>query len=189
MRLPRITHEAGLAYTPDEIEWVYALGPKSSMTFPPSWFNSDGIHPVRVYGAGDLALAYLLECDSVAKTKIFVARAVVWPEKKICSSIYGEEKNMLAYLLLMSGYSLGALYGARLRKVQLANGGYVIPFIDPTPAMPAPHVTPSKNCLVIVPPNYEDGRVYSAMTHSGNTKEEDGQSRIVQTFYKDALMV
>lgn len=120
-----------LAMTPDEIEAVYTMGepnvydqhsPTSCMSYAARRFSSS-IHPTRVYGAGDLGVAYLLKGDRCT------ARALVWPAKKIYSRIYGDEER-LAALLREAGYSDSSnLAGARLLKIQ-HRGQYVMPYID-----------------------------------------------------------
>jgi len=74
------------AQTPDEIEWVYEYGPDSCMSGPASGFASP-VHPARVYGAGDLAIAYLqLKSDEDAKP---IARALVRPPQGSAPGYYG----------------------------------------------------------------------------------------------------
>lgn len=63
------------AQTPDEIVEVYAEGPSSCM---------HGSDCVAVYGAGDLAVAYLKRKED---DKI-IARALCWPEKKTFGRVY-----------------------------------------------------------------------------------------------------
>ena len=50
--------EVKFAHTPDEIERVYREGPNSCMAYSIDEYAAD-IHPTRVYGAGDLAIAYI----------------------------------------------------------------------------------------------------------------------------------
>jgi len=110
------------ATTPDEIEDVYVRGPRSCMSGDASRFDSR-IHPARVYGAGDLAVAYL----TVEGTQI-TARAVCWPEKKIYGRIYGDEAR-LAHALDAAGYVDGDLIGAKLLRIE-EHGRVVCPYID-----------------------------------------------------------
>lgn len=126
-----VEHAFKLAMTPDEIEAAYTHGepniydqhsPTSCMSYVARRFSSS-IHPTRVYGAGDLGVAYLLKGDRCT------ARALVWPAKKIYSRIYGDEER-LAALLREAGYSDSSnLAGARLLKIQ-HRGQYVMPYID-----------------------------------------------------------
>jgi len=73
------------AKTPDEIEEVYSMdaGFQSCMQHRRSHW-SHGKHPVRAYGAGDLAIAY------IERDNFLMARALVWPEKKKVGRVYGE---------------------------------------------------------------------------------------------------
>lgn len=108
---------------PAVIQKVYEHGPTSCMSKPVSYFCSGSIHPVRVYGKpGDLALAYFGPEDGAR------ARAIVWPEKKIYSRIYGSEHVMLS-LLKDAGYVYGSLAGARIRAIS-HDGQYVMPYVD-----------------------------------------------------------
>lgn len=118
--------EAGLhfASTPEDIVHVYANGPSSCM---------HGESYVRVYGAGDLAVAYLVEDEQI------IARALCWPEKKVFGRIYPETCNPKGQALFdrlkAEGYSShqqvsGAFNGARMLKIELDYGGYVMPYLD-----------------------------------------------------------
>src|SRR5208337_4310007 len=116
-----------------EIEDVYVRGPSSCMSDNESHYDS-GMHPVRVYGAGDLAVVYIEGKDSDGDTQI-IARALVWPARRTASQIYptpdawqedftcrAEAENAKAELtarLRKLGYALpgehrGGLNGARL---------------------------------------------------------------------------
>lgn len=65
------------ASTPEEIVEVYRAGPHSCIAdFPPE------VHPARVYGAGDLAVAWL---GDGARTW---ARALVWPARRVYGRVY-----------------------------------------------------------------------------------------------------
>jgi hypothetical protein len=108
------------ATTPADIEAVYTGGPRSCM---------DGEHghadSTRVYGAGDLAVAYLGEQDHAT------ARSVVWPDKKVYNTIYGDEPR-LGPALRSLGYkhaSGGDFEGARLLYIEKC-GGIVAPYFD-----------------------------------------------------------
>ena len=125
------------ATTPDEIEWVYENGPESCMTnayhaADDEEFNSS-IHPVRVYGAGDLAVAYTKNKDSDFVSE----RALCWPEKKIFGRIYGDGSCRLYNALIEEGYRRADYddwNGARLLRVveEDCEGDYhfVCPYID-----------------------------------------------------------
>lgn len=121
------TGELHLATTREDIRWVYENGPNSCMSHRISDYATNGIHPCEVYAAGDLAIAY------IKSEKRVTARAVVWPDKKIASRIYGDYHRLSA-LLETVGYNLcpwdNEWYGARLLKIRAANAGYVAPYTD-----------------------------------------------------------
>jgi hypothetical protein len=98
---------------PDEIERVYDGGPNSCMR---------GESCVRVYAGPDLALAYTGEIDNAS------GRCVVWPEKKIYSTIYGD-CTRLQMLLADRGYTRGSIRGARVRRIE-SDYGFVMPYVD-----------------------------------------------------------
>ena len=127
------------AKTPEEIAFVYtnydskydSLG-TSCMRGTFSRFRE---HPTSVYGAGDLAIAYM--ADDKNRT---IARALVYPEKKIYGRVYGS--STIHDLLKIRGYKKNNYYGetswseslsfsgARLRKVKLHGTSYLMPYID-----------------------------------------------------------
>ena len=81
------------ASSPDDIFDVYARGPQSCMK---------GFEAVKVYGAGDLAIAYLevedfttLHHQNDPVEKKVVARALCWPEKRVYSRIYPSQSNWM----------------------------------------------------------------------------------------------
>jgi hypothetical protein len=110
------------AHTADEIEEIYTSGPRSCMSESASQYSSPE-HPVRVYAAGDLALAYVRRDGEIS------GRALVWPANMVHSRIYGDCDRMAA-ALTAAGYSLGSLEGARLRRVKLDDNAFVCPYID-----------------------------------------------------------
>lgn len=114
------------AHTADDFERVYTSGPRSCMSHPVANFSSP-IHPVRVYAAGDLVLAYLANKDEDGEEHI-TARAVCWPKHKIFSRIYGDE-DKLSNLLRAEGYHDGSLDGARMLRVE-HRGALVVPYVD-----------------------------------------------------------
>lgn len=116
-----LSTELQYARTPDEIQHVYENGPSSCMGHPVSKFASD-IHPTRIYGAGDLAVAY------ITRGKRITARCVVWPDKKQFTRVYGDEERINP-LLNAAGYHNGQLQGARLLKIPQGNG-FVMPYLD-----------------------------------------------------------
>lgn len=115
-------NEVRFATTPDDIERVYLNGPTSCMSHSLDEYSCS-VHPVRVYGAGDCAVAYLERRDHVT------ARSVCWPEKKIYTRIYGDEIR-LEPLLKKLGYRKGSLNRARLLKIEDRPGRYVCPYVD-----------------------------------------------------------
>ena len=106
----------------DEIEQVYRYGPRSCMAGSAYDFDTDGIHPARVYAGPDLALAYIGEPTDAS------ARCVVWPEKKVYSTIYGDVSRM-SRMLESLGYEEGGLRGARVRLIE-CDYGVVMPYVD-----------------------------------------------------------
>jgi hypothetical protein len=105
----------------DEIEDVYVGGPGSCMAHDASDFESF-CHPVRVYAGPDTALAYIGAREDAR------ARSVVWPERKIHTSIYGDVSR-LRLLLEAAGYTEGGLNGARIRRI-VDGDSFVVPYID-----------------------------------------------------------
>lgn len=111
------------AATPEDIERVYVNGPRSCMSGEDEFDSS--IHPTRVYGAGDLQVAYL----TVNNDQI-TARALVWPEKKVWGRMYGDE-HRLTHALRQLGYDEGSLVGAKLLRVTEGCGDEIVcPYID-----------------------------------------------------------
>lgn len=123
------------ATTPDEIEQVYLTGPSSCMSYETRHYSSD-VHPTRVYGAGDLAIAYLSEGDSV------IARSLCWPEKKVFGRVYPTARDEAERLIQMrlhdalmsAGYeSLAVKYngfdGAKLLRIE-DGCKVVMPYLD-----------------------------------------------------------
>lgn len=118
--------EVQFAKTPDEIEEVYLEGPSSCMAHSAGHYYGP-CHPVRAYGAGDLAIAYIVRDDNIT------GRALVWPEKKVYSRLYGDEIR-LKHALELLGYhededETGFL-GARLLSIDAGRYGLVIPYMD-----------------------------------------------------------
>lgn len=95
----------------DSFENVYQTGPHSCMQYPNTHSRTHcGVHPVRVYAAGDLAIAYMRRGGSIT------ARSVVWPDKKTYSRIYGDVQR-LRVMLEKEGYKPQAPYGAKLTRI------------------------------------------------------------------------
>lgn len=125
--------EFKIAMTPDEIEHVYRNGPDSCMSYGLSSFDSD-IHPVRIYGAGDLGVAYLERQGRIT------SRVLCWPEKKKYSRIYGDSVRLSAelhergYIQQVDKYSSSSAFtGARLLKIEqrrFRRNNFVVPYVD-----------------------------------------------------------
>lgn len=141
------TNDIHFASTPDEIEEVYTSGPNSCMSCKAGDYDSS-CHPVRVYGAGDLSVAYLEQDEKIT------ARALVWQEKKVFGRIYGDESRLMPKLLEL-GYSSryhdagpncskATFEGARLIRIP-ADPGFVMPYLD----NPTQRVTDSGKFLII----------------------------------------
>lgn len=117
-----------IATDPDTIQWVYENGPPSCMSRPASSYTATGgIHPTRAYGNSDLAIAYV---NSSKGTPI--ARSVVYPEKMIYGSIYGEEA-LLEPLLWEAGYEqpdCKSFKGAKLTRIEGRRGYTICPYLD-----------------------------------------------------------
>lgn len=121
-------HELHFAKTPDEIEHVYVNGPRSCMAGAADSYDSR-VHPVRVYGAGDLAVAYLKNDDAIT------ARALCWPEKLVYGRVYGDDHRLCA-ALAEAGYRADhhRLHGARMLRIE--EGSYLVaPYIDGCPGI------------------------------------------------------
>lgn len=113
---------------PDEIERVYTNGPQSCMSGDASrWGGKLIMHPARPYGNADLALAYMTN-----KVGRCVARAIVWPEKKVFVKSYGDPR--LYEGLCRLGYQVGGqwcFHGAKIRRIQNGRKDQVVcPHID-----------------------------------------------------------
>lgn len=118
------------AKTPEEIEWVYTNGPSSCMSHTRDEYDTRGkMHPVGVFGAGDLEVAHIKRNGRVT------ARALVWPEKKVWTRIYGDHTRIQG-LLVAQGYKAGGSFcldGAKLNLVKHGSrwdNGIVAPYVD-----------------------------------------------------------
>ena len=114
-------HALKITQDADEIEDVYVGGPASCMAHSACDFESR-CHPVRVYAGPDTAVAYIGSREDAS------ARSVVWPERKIYTSIYGDVSR-LRLLLEEAGYQEGGLNGARVRRIEDGDD-LVVPYID-----------------------------------------------------------
>ena len=133
-----------IAMTPSRIETVYRRGPSSCMSKDIRYYNTD-IHPTRIYGAGDLGVAFCWRGGRIT------ARALVWPERKVFGRIYGDERR-LEGVLRESGYMNLSEHrdhirndprfndtltwrdwgfnGARLLRIEEFGGHIVAPYMD-----------------------------------------------------------
>jgi hypothetical protein len=109
---------------PDKIEEVYTNGPRSCMAHDADEYRGH-CHPVRAYGhSPDLQLAF------IGTEERWTGRCIVWPDKKLYSTPYGDCSRM-RLLLDNAGYEHGSLSGARLKPLHDDNGnGYIMPYVD-----------------------------------------------------------
>jgi hypothetical protein len=166
------------AWTPDEIENAYLEcdDEKSCMGHDESHYDSH-CHPVRVYGAGDLAVAYLqrdLGDDEDDEAQRIYARVLVWPEKKLYGRFYGSNPGPLRFLLKQEGYSDcwrersgDGFQGARLLAIETERG-YVMPYIDGLNRVSLTY-REGKDCFVIS----RDGN-FAATTQDGVLETDAG---------------
>lgn len=123
-------NEVHFVSSADDFERVYTNGPSSCMAHDASDYSSD-FHPVRVYAAGDLELAYLASRDLADDEFRASARCLVWPARKLYGRIYGDETRLAAALANL-GYTSESLRGAKLLKVESDDhpGRYILPYVD-----------------------------------------------------------
>lgn len=141
--------ELRFANTPEEIVHVYMNGPSSCMD--KRHFEDADENPTRVYGAGDLAIAYLVLPEGKNGGDWIFARALCWPAKKVFGRVYPTNYNYradgfstqtecdeAATLLFnkmkeadytSSGECGGAFNGAKILRVE-TDEGYVMPYLD-----------------------------------------------------------
>ena len=132
----KVRKDTGQHVDPDDIVRIYTApgAPSSCMSHSKGAFDTDEYHPVYVYGAGDLALAYLERRGKI------IARALCWPEKKVVGRRYGDIDRLQDRLVAegwqldsndssASGRGSGLLDGARLLRIQDGDC-YVMPYID-----------------------------------------------------------
>lgn len=114
------------AETEEDIIGVYERpGPSSCMK---------DMDCVRVYAAGDLQVAYLVDEDD---EDVVAARALCWPAKEVFGRFYpedGEGETLFAALRAKGWTSIredsSAFEGARLLKEEGDDGGWVMPYLD-----------------------------------------------------------
>jgi hypothetical protein len=128
------------AHTPEEITEVYTNYHPSYSAVANSCmryrFRELPCHPVSVYGAGDLAIAYFTNNGKTTH------RALCWPAKKIYSRMYAPDDKLHVALKSLGyvksryypGHRNGASFaGARLLKIEsIHHNTYVMPYIDET---------------------------------------------------------
>jgi hypothetical protein len=124
------------AHTADEIEHVYTHGPQSCMAHDARYYDSP-FHPVRVYGAGDLAIAYLADPDDPSRN---IARTLCRPSHKVFGRLYPTENPDLQEALRAALVALGyqpcqlnnGMDGARMRRVSHDDDDecFVMPYLD-----------------------------------------------------------
>jgi hypothetical protein len=135
------------------------------------------IHPAYVFGAGDLAIAWIEHKDSTPDNFKIVARAVVYPKEKTYVRTYGtsEQMNMaLTEKLKADGYKRTDCFkGARLLKVE-CRGGLVMPYID------GDHSVEVRGKFLRL--DYENGDEYSP-TETDGLLYLDGYGRTVECFF------
>lgn len=121
--------ELAFAMSPDEIEEIYTSGGiDSCMKYKA---DSDhfplGVQPTRIYGAGDLALAHLRRRGKL------IARALVWPDRKVVGRVYGDSERMVN-ALVAEGYAKptqrsNTFDGAKMLRIEIG-GEIVMPYLD-----------------------------------------------------------
>jgi hypothetical protein len=108
----------------DDFERVYTTGPNSCMSHAPCEYSSP-FHPVRVYAAGDIQVAYLDSEDGIT------ARVLVNKSRKLYGRTYGDEARLSAALNKLGySYSSGALQGCRMVRHEDDDGRFVVPYVD-----------------------------------------------------------
>jgi hypothetical protein len=116
-----------LATTADDCETVYFHAIDCPSCMDSRHTRSMPIHPGRVYGSSDLAVAYVGPLDGAT------ARSVVWPAQKIHTVVYGQAADVLRHALEAKGYTRGTssgFNGAKIAAIGHPYGGYVMPYID-----------------------------------------------------------
>lgn len=128
------------ATTGDDMEAIYrecdsSREVGSCMTYSTDSYDTGGIHPVQVYAAGDLQVAYVREEGEIGK---IWGRCLVWPERKTWGRIYSTNAALMRKALRAAGYTDGegesSLKGAKLKLIWIDEhaGKIVCPYIDYT---------------------------------------------------------
>ena len=183
-----------LATTGPEIVEVYEADISSCM---------NSMDCVRVYAAGDLAVAYWT--DGEGET---VARALCWPEKSIYGRVYpcpddeteGHERSFgtaLVQAMEAKGWTSarltrGGFNGARILKIEDHDeGGYVMPYLDHgygvddagcewVMSSNADHSCDSTSGAICVEPAYD-----WTCDHCDEGQHDDSHSTEVVTYFRD----
>ena len=122
-------------YDADEMVRLYEEGPESCM-MGKGWSREH--HPVRVYAAGDLALAYMTSASGEV-----VGRALCWPARECFGRVYPtpnsetdrERYNELMSRLKTKGWTSinedNTIFdGARLQVLNARYGSVLMPYLD-----------------------------------------------------------
>jgi hypothetical protein len=139
-------YELHISSRPEDFEMVYENAPNvcgdgsgatSCMRYKRTEFNNGrGLphHPAYVYGAGDLAIAWIKNDDGE-----ILGRTVIWPEKKTYVRVYGIGANYQALmhtLLKRQGYRhTNEFTGAKLLKIEIPTNhhgydSYLMTYLD-----------------------------------------------------------
>lgn len=148
----------------DDIVSAFENGPRSCMKEPGDFFHgTNGIHPTSVYGHGkygnsDLGLAILRRDGEIT------ARCVVWPEKMLYNTIYGDRTRMLTEMAnVLPKMQTGSMVGAKLNRIPV-DDTYVCAYLDGESG-----VNVMKDYLEIT-----CGGEYTAEQHLAGTLSESG---------------
>jgi hypothetical protein len=107
---------------------------RSCMTHSVDSYSTGNIHPTEVYGAGDIAVAYLIDPSDKEHKKV-IARALVYWDKKIFSRVYPTNGDngwdrKLKGALIDRGFQQGNLVGAKLLRLENRRGDIICPYLD-----------------------------------------------------------
>lgn len=179
------TVQVKFATTPDEIQWTYAHYDESVSALVGSCMRCSSVvtewqygpAPVRVYGAGDLAIAYLTNTEGRV-----TARCLCWPDRKVYGRVYASNDKLHRALRAL-GYVKGDYYddaqgtfeGARLLKIQ-ANFGdgevFVMPYLDGRLGVKAGR---GDNRGFFIITHEDDGESYETHTTNGTTCDDPSE--------------
>jgi hypothetical protein len=120
--------ESFVATTPDDIENVYLNGPNSCMSHSVNNYQTGDIHPVSIYGAGDVGVFYLKDNDGDIS-----GRALVALKSKIHGRIYGDCARMEASLAQAGyrpDYDNNGFNGCKLHIMKNEDAEVIAPYFD-----------------------------------------------------------